>query len=79
MLLPERWIDCSFCRALRLASDCSCLSLAMRLSRFLCANPAYRHPLDLPGRPHGQCPDFPTELLPLGPDLEAGNRQVRLS
>jgi hypothetical protein len=32
-------IDCSFCRALRLASDCSCLSLAMRLSRFLCANP----------------------------------------
>jgi hypothetical protein len=32
-------IDCRFCRALRLASDCSCLSLAMRLSRFLCANP----------------------------------------
>ena len=65
-------IDCSFCRALRLASDCSCLSLAMRLSRFLCANPAYPHPLDLPGRPHGQCPDCPTGLLPLVPDLEAG-------
>jgi hypothetical protein len=31
--------------------------------------------------PHGQCPDCPTGLLlPLGPaDLEAGNRQVRLS
>jgi hypothetical protein len=57
---------------MRLASDCSCLSLAMRLSRFLCANPAYPHPLDLPGRPHGQCPDCPTGLLPLVPDLEAG-------
>jgi hypothetical protein len=47
---------------------------AMRLSRrFLCANPAYPHPLDLPGRPHGQCPDCPTGLLPaLEPDLEAG-------
>jgi hypothetical protein len=44
----------------------------MRLSRFLCANPAYPHPLDLPGRPHGQCLDFPTGLLPLVPDLEAG-------
>jgi hypothetical protein len=63
-------IDCSSCRALRLASGCSCLSLAMRLSRFLCANPAYLH---------GQCPNCPTGLLPLGPDLEAGNRQVRLS
>jgi hypothetical protein len=69
-------IDCSSCRALRLASDCSCLSLAMRLSRFLCADPAYPHPLDLPGRPHGQCPDCPTGLLPLEPDLEAGNPPV---
>jgi hypothetical protein len=65
-------IDSSFCGAMRLASDCSCLSLAMRLSRFLCANPAYPHPLDLLGRPHGQCPDCPTGLLPLVPDLEAG-------
>jgi hypothetical protein len=74
-------LDCSFCRTLRLPSDCSFLSLDMRFSRFLCANPAYAypHPLDLSGRPHRQCPDCPTGLLPLGPDLEAGNRQVRLS
>jgi hypothetical protein len=56
-------IDCSFCGAMRLASDCSCLSLAMRLSRFLCANPAYPHPLDLPGRPHGR---RNAQIAPLG-------------
>jgi hypothetical protein len=71
-------IDCSFCGAMRLASDCSCLSLDMRLSRFLCADPAYPHPLDLPGRPHGQCPDCPTGLLPLVPDLEAGKPPATL-
>jgi hypothetical protein len=74
-------IDCSFCGAMRLASDCSCLSLAMRLSRFLCAsNPAYPHPLDLPGRPNGQCPDCPTgRSCPWSQISRQANRQVRLS
>jgi hypothetical protein len=73
-------IDCSFCRALRLASDCSCLSLAMRLSRFLCANPAYPHPPDLPRAPTWAMPRLP-HWAPAPGARSRGrpNRQVRLS
>jgi hypothetical protein len=68
-------IDHSFWRDLRLASGCSCLSLAMRRSRFLCANPPTRIPSICPGAHMGNVQIAP--LLgscpwALGPDLEAG-------
>jgi hypothetical protein len=75
MLFPKRWtLTAAF------AGLCVLLLTAVAL-RWLCGSVAssaltphmpYPHPLDLPGRPHGQCPDCPTGLLPLGPDLEAG-------
>jgi hypothetical protein len=72
-------IDCSSCRALRLASGCSCLSLAMRLSRFLCANPPTRTPSICPGAhmgnaliaPLGSCPwdQISRQAKPPGPPV----------
>jgi hypothetical protein len=72
-------IDCRFCGAMRLASDCSCLSLAMRLSRFLCANPAYPHPLDRPGAHMGNAQIAPLGSCPWSQISRQANRQVRLS
>jgi hypothetical protein len=54
-------IDHTSLRALRLASGCSCLSLAMRLSRFLCANPPTRIPSICPGAHMGNA-----QIAPLG-------------
>jgi hypothetical protein len=78
-------IDHSFWRDLRLASGCSCLSLAMRRSRFLCANPPTRIPSICPGAHMGNVQIAP--LLgscpwALGPGARSRgrpNRQVRLS
>jgi hypothetical protein len=58
--------DCSSCRALRLASGCSCLSLAMRLSRFLCANPPTRIPSICPGAHMGNAQIAPLGSCPWG-------------